>query len=50
MNTIYFNSKAEYDEALLKAGGGKPIGNDNYLGSKQQGEEYSTLFRSKPEY
>lgn len=50
MLTVYFNSKDEYDAALMKAGGGKPIGNDNYIGSKQEGEEHSTLFRSAPIY
>lgn len=46
----YFNSQTEYDAALKIAGSGNPIGNSNFMGSKQEGNQYSSQFRSQPKY
>lgn len=46
----YFNSQTEYDTALKLASSGNPIGNSNFMGSKQEGNQYSSQFRTQPKY
>lgn len=46
MQTIYFNTLQEYNNALKQFG--NPIGTNNYLGSQQRGDIYDTLLKGDP--
>lgn len=47
----YFNSQAEYDTALKQAASGQRgvMGNANFMGSSQEGDKYSALFKTNPQ-